>query len=106
MPDEQTGQEDFVNSLKRPDPNAIPEDVSAPYRILFNSEVGRMVLAHMMCELGLLNVLETQEDMYRHNCAVNILANIGVITSDSMPDLIHAIMNTLPERVKKENSDG
>lgn len=106
MADELTGQEQFQASIKRPDPNAISEDISARYRILFNSPLGRDVLCDMLSadELGLLSLITNEEERCRHNYAVNLLALIGVLEGNNLRIIVDSLMNSLGERTVKEKT--
>jgi len=69
-----TNQGDFMAGVTPPPTNILPEDLAQRYR-----DMDRKVLADMMIQLGLFGKLGTPEDVARHNVAVEILRDCGVL---------------------------
>ena len=88
----------FDEIKERLNPN--PKGLSAEgqlinyYRNVFNTDEGRVVLAHLLTDLGLFNELEaTEEEVARHNAAIRILRNLGIIRPSNIAPMVNSLMD-------------
>lgn len=86
--------------LRGPD-KVISVDVPERYRRTFQDGFGQEVLGQMLMDLGLFAHLDgSQESVARHNFAVELLANIGLvkhgadgrITAENMKSIVFSLM--------------
>ena len=56
-----------------------PKALAASYRATFNSHTGREVLADILAESSVFDLVREEGDMHRHNQAIGILNLMGVI---------------------------
>ena len=59
--------------------NAVPRDIVARYKLTFQSQVGTYVLASQLLNLGLFETISGNDDVVRHNAAIELLGFVGII---------------------------
>ncbi len=100
---ELTQQEEFEQSLRRPAPNSLPEDLRAMYRLIYEGDVGREVLAHRLDVLGMFYKIKPGDDeaIGRHNAAVDLLMAMGVISPGCMRRIVDGLLTVPLENKEK-----
>lgn len=69
------------------------DEIKALYRELFNSRLGREVLAHMLVELGYFNeVVESPEERAHFNYARHLLKIMGIIQPRNVVKMVDSLM--------------
>lgn len=80
-------------------------ELASHYRHTFSGSLGQKVLADLLANLGLFEVIRDEGDMHRHNHAIGILNSIGVIkrNPDGGVENTERIVNALMGIIAKEN---
>lgn len=69
------------------------QEITNAYRRTFESLEGRLVLAHLLTDLGVFNELEpTDEEVANHNAGIRILARLGIIKAENIQAIIDSLM--------------
>lgn len=81
-------------------------EVQELYRKVFESYEGRMVLTHMLTELGYFSLADNETEVVLQNYAKKLLQNCGILTRMNVYDLdlINAMMAIPLEKKKTEGS--
>ena len=64
------------------------------YRSVFYSPEGRLVLAHLLTDLGLFNELEaTEDEVGQHNAGIRILVRLGIIRPNNIQNIVNSMLD-------------
>lgn len=90
---------DGVMDLSGNDPDRMLHDT---YRSVFNTEVGRAVLTHILTELHFFDeIISTPEEIALSNYARTLLNRIGAWKGENVKDIVDSLMTiTLKREVR------
>lgn len=72
------------------------------YRSVFGTPEGRLVLSHMLVELGVFNeITDSEGEVELHNFGIRLLAKLGVIKPENVQNIADSLMN-IPVRFNNQ----
>ena len=97
------GQQDFADSLRPTDPNAMPMDQMMKFRLALSEGLGREVFSVMLWQLGLFEKIPQgdAEAVANHNYAIELLTSMGIITIDNIQRIADALLSVPLENKEK-----
>jgi len=70
------------------------------YRTCFSGENGKLVLSHILADLGFFDEAKTPEDMVKRNCAIRLLKNLGIFDISNVKSFVNKLFEIPIQELK------